>query len=107
MSVDDHEPLSTRLSAVRALAALPPEEDEPETQHQPSTPSITIYDLPPGATPVLHYPASEAAEAPPTILPEAPSEQAVPDTRVFQYLSTDGTPAMIGTWSPAARGDSP
>ena len=98
---------STRLAAVRALAALPPEEDEPETQHQPSTPSITVYDLPPGATPVLHYPASGAAEAPPTPAPEAPSEPAVPDTRVFQYLSPDGTPEMIGTWFPAARGDSP
>ena len=97
----------TRLAAVRALAALPPEEDEPETQHQPSTPSITVHDLPPGATPVLHYPASGAAEAPPTILPEAPSEQAVPDTRVFSYLSPGGKPEMIGRWSPGARGDSP
>ncbi len=97
----------TRLSAVRALAALPPEEDEPETQHQPSAPSITVHDLPPGATPVLHYPASGAAEAPTTTAPEAPSEQAVPDTRVFQYLSPDGKPEMIGTWSPGARGDSP
>ena len=67
---------STRLAAVRALAAMPPEEDEPETQHQPSTPSITVYDLPPGATPVLHYPASGAAEAPPTPAPDAPSEPA-------------------------------
>ena len=87
---------------MRALAALPPEEDEPETQ-QPSTPSITVYDLPPGATPVLHHPASGAAEAPPTTAPEAPSEQAVPDTRIFQYLSPDGKPEMIGTWSPATR----
>ncbi len=90
---------------MRALAALPPEEDESETQHQPSTPSITIYDLPPAATPVLHYPASGAVEAPPTTA--APSEQAVPETRVFQYLSPDGTPEMIGTWSPAVGGDSP
>jgi len=104
----------TRLAAVRALAALPPEEDEPETQHQPSTPSITVYDLPPGATPVLHHPASGAVEAPTTGVPEAPSEQTVPpseqtvpDTRVFEYVTPDGKPEMIGMWSPAARGDSP
>jgi Homeodomain-like domain-containing protein len=96
----------TRLSAVRALAALPQEEDEPETQHQSSTPSITVYDLPPGATPVQHYPASGAAEAPTTAASEAPSEQAAPDTRVFEYLSPDGNSEIIGTWSPGARNDS-
>jgi hypothetical protein len=97
---------TARLSAARALAALPPEEGEPEAAHRPSTPSITVYDLPPGATPVLHTPASGAAEAPATAAPEAPSEQAVPDSRVFQYLSPDGKPELIGMWSPAARGDS-
>jgi hypothetical protein len=96
---------AARLAAVRALAALPPEEDKPETQ-QPSTPSITIYDLPPGATPVLHTPASGATEAPATPAPEAPPEQAVPNTRIFQYLSPDGKPEMIGMWSPAARDNS-
>ena len=96
----------TRLAAVRALAALPPEEDQPEPQQQPSTPSITVYDLPPGATPVLHHPAGGAAETPATTAPEAPPEQAVPDARVFSYLTPDGKPEMIGTWSPAARGDS-
>jgi hypothetical protein len=99
---------AARLAAVRALAAMPPEEDdEPETPQQPATPSILIYDLPPGATPVLHYPASGAAEAPTSAAPEAPSEQAVPDMRVFQYLSPDGNSEMIGMWSPAARDDSP
>src|SRR5207248_4136990 len=62
----------TRIAAVRALAALPPEEDEAKPAHQPATPSITVYDLPPGATRVLHYPASGAAEGPPTPAPEAP-----------------------------------
>jgi hypothetical protein len=84
-----------------------PEEGEPEAAQQPATPSIVIYDLPPGATPVLRTPASGAAEAPASAAPEAPSEQAVPDSRVFQYLSPDGKPEMIGMWSPAARGDSP
>ncbi len=96
---------AARLSAVRALAALPPEEGEPETAQQPSTPSIVIYDLPPGATPVLHRPASGAAEAPATAAPETPSEQAIPDSRIFQYLSPDGERETIGMWSPAARGD--
>jgi hypothetical protein len=95
-----------RLSAVRALAALPPEEGEPETAQQPSTPSIVVYDLPPGANPVLHSPASGAAETPATA-PEAPSKQAVPDSRVFSYLSPDGNSEIIGTWSPATRDDSP
>ena len=97
-----------RLAAVRALAALPPEgESEPEAAQQPSTPSIVVYDLPPGATPLLHTPVSRAAEAPTSVAAEAPSEQAVPDSRVFQYLSPDGKSEIIGMWSPAARGDSP
>jgi hypothetical protein len=61
----------------------------------------------PGATPVLHTPASGAAEAPASVAPAAPSEQAVPDSRAFQYLSPDGKSEMIGMWSPAPRGDSP
>lgn len=47
------------------------------------------------------------AEAPASAAPEAPSEQAVPDSRVFQYLSPEGKAEMIGMWSPAASGDSP
>lgn len=39
----------TRLSAARAIAALPPEEDKPETEDPPPRPSIVVYDLPPGA----------------------------------------------------------
>jgi len=96
---------AARLSAVRALAALAPDEGEPETAQQPTTPTIVICDLPPGANPVLHRPASGAAEAPATAAPETPSEQAIPDSRVFQYLSSDGNSETIGMWSPAARGD--
>jgi len=62
----------TRLSAARTLAALRPAELEPKTQPAPST---VVYDLPPGAEPVLHRPreaaaATSDAEAPCQRLPE-------------------------------------
>jgi hypothetical protein len=47
----------TRLSAARALAALRPEEVEPQKE-QPA-PSIVVYDLPPGADPSSTVPRSE------------------------------------------------
>jgi len=42
----------TRVSAARALAALRPDEVEREPEEAP--PSTVVYDLPPGAEPVLH-----------------------------------------------------
>jgi hypothetical protein len=40
-----------RVSAARALAALRPEEIEPEPELEPET---VVYDLPPGSTPIMH-----------------------------------------------------
>jgi hypothetical protein len=48
----------TRVSAARALAALRPDELEPPAEPEPS-PTI-VYDLPPGATPILHRPQDDA-----------------------------------------------
>ena len=47
----------TRVSAARALAALRPDEVEREPEEAP--PSTVVYDLPPGAEPVLHRPRKE------------------------------------------------
>src|SRR5713101_3924038 len=58
------------------------------------------------APPRSYTPPSGATEAPATAASEAPPEQAVPNTRVFQYLSPDGKSEMIGMWSPAARDNS-
>lgn len=89
----------TRLSAARAIAALPPEEDKPETEDPPPRPSIVVYDLPPGADPVLHRAPNKAEPA--ATPAEAPSEQPPPsETHVFFYESADGEKATIGTWSP-------
>ncbi len=89
----------TRLSAARAIAALPPEEDKPETE-DPPRPSIVVYDLPPGANPVLHRAADKAEPA--ATPADPPSEQPPPTkTQVFHYMSPDGEIADIGEWSPA------
>jgi pimeloyl-ACP methyl ester carboxylesterase len=40
-----------RVSAARMLAALPPEESEPEPEPDSAT---LVYDLPPGSSPILH-----------------------------------------------------
>jgi hypothetical protein len=74
---------------------------------QPTTPSIVVYDLPPGANPVLHRAASGGAEAGASPAAEAPSEQAASDTHIFYYDSSDGETDVIGMWSPAGRDHSP
>jgi hypothetical protein len=44
-----------RVSAARALAALRPEEVDPEPKDEPEAEANTIvYDLPPGSSPILH-----------------------------------------------------
>jgi hypothetical protein len=60
----------TRVSAARALAALRPDEVAPEAEEE-APPSTVVYDLAPGAEPVLHLPRrvtedpAGRAEAPP------------------------------------------
>jgi hypothetical protein len=83
---------------VRVLAALRPEELEPKKE-QPAEPSIVVYDLPPGATPVLHR-ASEGSEAPVSDT-EAPSVElpSLPSVHMFRYEPAEGERVLIGTWS--------
>jgi hypothetical protein len=92
----------TRVSAARALAALRPEDVEPKTEHeQPSAPSIVVYDLPPGADPVLHRAPTGGAAAPLSDA-EAPSEHLpASDPHWFYYQPRDGEMVSIGSWSPA------
>jgi hypothetical protein len=60
----------TRVSAARALAALRPDGVEPQLEEE-APPSTLVYDLAPGAEPVLHLPRegtkgpADPAEAPP------------------------------------------
>lgn len=94
----------TRLSAARAIAALPPEEDKPEPE-DPPRPEIIVYDLPPGADPVLHRAANKTEPA--ATPAETPSEQPPPsETHAFFYQPADGEGATIGTWSPPPLGQS-
>jgi hypothetical protein len=92
----------TRLAAARALAALRPQELEPEQSgpglEQPE-PSIIVYDLPPGATPVLHRARAGAkAESSPDGAgadgaPDgagAPGEQLPSAQHVFMYQTAEG-----------------
>lgn len=63
----------TRVSAARALAALRPDEVEPEPEEAP--PSTVVYDLPPGAEPVLHRPRKgpEGSADPAEVQPARPA----------------------------------
>jgi len=91
----------TRVAAVKTLAALRPDEleVEPENEQQP-TPSIVVYDLPPGASPVMHRAISgnetavSAADTPPA---KQPPDS---DSYYFSYLQPDGNHETIGSWSP-------
>ena len=99
----------TRVSTARALAALRPDEVEHETEHQ-LAPSTVVYDLPPGAEPVLHRargfeaplsPAEAPSERPPMAwmredTAEMVAERIPPgNTDVVQLYFLDGTPAEI------------
>jgi hypothetical protein len=61
----------TRVAAVKALAALRPDEVEQVEPENEQRPSIVVYDLPPGAGPVVHHARSggetavSAADTPP------------------------------------------
>jgi hypothetical protein len=65
-----------RVSAARTLAALRPEEVDPEPEDEPETEANTIvYDLPPGSSPILHCPppfTSESSSEPSAELPVEP-----------------------------------
>ncbi len=96
----------TIVSAAKALAALRPEELETKEEKQPREPSIVVYDLPPGAPPVLHR-AREEAEA-------GVSDADVPSTQdptswsyhLFSYDPPHGERVSIGLWSPPDHGRS-
>jgi len=90
----------TRVAAVKALAALRPDEvEQVEPENEQPTPSIVVYDLPPGAGPVAHHARSggetavSAADTPPAKQP--------PDSHsyLFFYLQPGGEHDSIGSWS--------
>jgi len=92
----------TRVAAVKALAALRPDEVEqvePENEQQ-RTPSIVVYDLPPGAGPVVHR-ATSGGETPVSAAATPPTKQP-PDSHSyhFYYLQPGGKHDSIGSWSP-------
>jgi hypothetical protein len=96
----------TRLSAARALAALRPEELEPETEQRPA-PSIVVYDLPAGADPVLHRAPDGGAAAGASHAEAQPEHLPPPTAHIFNYESPAGESLPIGSWFPADRGQSP
>jgi Homeodomain-like domain len=92
----------TRVAAVKTLAALRPDEleqVEPENEQQ-RTPSIVVYDLPPGAGPVVHR-ATSGGETPVSAAATPPAKQP-PDSLSyhFSYIQPDGDHDTIGSWSP-------
>jgi hypothetical protein len=95
----------TRLAAVRMLATLRPEEfDRSDTEQE--GPSIVVYDLEPGAVPVLHRAREE--EEPPLGAAGARSETDLTESNAhtFTYEPAGEDRVVIGVWSPAMLGDS-
>jgi hypothetical protein len=97
----------TRVSAARALAQLRPEEVQPKTEpDQPKAPSIIVYDLPPGADPVLHCASSGGLAASSSDAEAPPEKQSASGPHCFYYEPPDGEVVAIGSWSPAELGRS-
>ena len=89
----------TRVAAVKALAALRPDAVEQVEPEQP-TPSIVVYDLPPGAGPVVHH-ASSGGETAVSAADTPPAKQP-PDSYgyMFSYDPPGGKHDIIGSWTP-------
>jgi hypothetical protein len=97
----------TRLGAVRTLATLCPEEfasSKAEEEEKRTEPSIVVFDLEPGAVPVLHRPLRKdepAADEPAATsedAPQTPNENSA-TFHNFSLETADGDWLPIGTWS--------
>jgi hypothetical protein len=100
----------TRISAARTIATLRPEELDPKETPEPL---ITVYDLPPGATSVLHRARSkeaerqDGAESPPQVQEHVGVDQLPRNTLTFLYLpppESDDPGGTIGEFKPAIPG---
>ena len=90
----------TRVAAVKTLAALRPDEVEQAEPENEPTPSIVVYDLPPGASPVVHR-ATSGDETPTSAADTPPAKQPPDsDSYYFSYLQPGGNHETIGSWSP-------
>ncbi len=90
----------TRVAAVKTLAALRPDEVEQAEPENEPTPSIVVYDLPPGTSPVVHR-ATSGGETPVSAADTPPAKQP-PDSvdYTFLYEQPDRKHDLIGSWSP-------
>jgi hypothetical protein len=86
---------ATRLSAARTLATLRPQELEP-TSPKEITSEIVVFDLEPGAHPVIHRPrgletetASAEEDAGSSSAEAAGKQQRPPNPRLFYYQPPD------------------
>jgi hypothetical protein len=87
----------TRLAALRMLATLRPEEfDRSDTEQE--GPSIVVYDLEPGAVPVLHR-AHEEDEPPVGAADAHPqTDRTESNAHTFIYEPAGEDSVIIGTW---------
>jgi hypothetical protein len=91
---------AVRVSAARTLAALRPEEVDPEPEPEPEAEADTIvYDLPPGSSPILHH-----APSPPFFAPEDSEPPAEPPVDPGLYLLKRGDDLILLVRHAAVRG---
>jgi hypothetical protein len=96
----------TRLAAVRMLATLRPQEFDLSDTEQDGEPSIVVYDLEPGAVPVLHRAREE--NKPPVGAADAHSQTSPTASSVhtFRYEPVGEESVVIGSWFPPIPADS-
>lgn len=95
-----------RISALKLLAALRPDEFAPKEDRSDAEPPITVFDLPPDSPPVLHLPECTVEQAlrdswDPAAIPEPPSQH----THVFTRTVPKRFPQVddefvLGVWRP-------
>lgn len=96
----------TRLAAVRMLATLRPEEFDRTEGEDRSEPPIVVFDLEPGAVPVLHRARKEDEPRVSSEDAHPPLNEASSSLHIFSQKTADGENILIGTWAPLRREES-
>jgi hypothetical protein len=95
----------TRLAAVRMLATLRPEEFEGSKREQRTEPEIVVFDLEPGAVPVLHRPRKQDETPVSSEDAHPPLHETSSPVHIFMHETSDGESVSFGMWSPPQPDD--
>jgi hypothetical protein len=87
------------------LATLRPEEFEGSKRERRTEPEIVVFDLPPGAAPVLHRPRKQDETPVSSEDAHPPLHETSSPAHIFMHETSDGESVSVGTWFPPQPDD--